>query len=131
MAPVHRHDSLLLPESVRELSVFAASLGLHVRGARITFDSGFDGRENKRCIREAHLVPVIHPNRRNAREPIAIARMYRWFDRETYKLRFPVERTFAWQDVYRRIATCYERLTATRKGLRYLAYAMINYRDSL
>jgi transposase len=82
----------------------------------------------KRLIREQKLVPVIKPNRRNTKEPIAIARMYRWFDKKLYKERYKVERTFGWQDTYRRLAISYDRLEETRLGFRHLAYAMINFR---
>lgn len=131
VAPVNKHDALLVPESLAWFRVFADRIGLPIDRARITFDAGFDGDMNKRLVRTANLIPVIHPNRRNTKEPIAIARLYRWFDRATYKKRYCVERCFAWQDVYRKIAVCYERLTATRKGFRYLAYALINLRNSL
>jgi transposase len=71
---------------------------------------------------------VIYPNRRNTKKPIAIARMFRWFDRETYRERYKVERTFGWQDTYRRLVVSYDRLKETRTGFRPLAYAMMNYR---
>ncbi len=104
---------------------------LVIDGSKITFDSGFDGKENKRVIKEVGMIPVIHPNRRNTKKSILIAQMYRWFDRLTYGLRFRIERCFAWADVYRRLVVCYERLTATHRGFRCLAYALINYRNSL
>jgi hypothetical protein len=56
-------------------------------------DSGFDSKTNKDLIKKQKLVPVINPNRRNTKEPIAIARMYRWFLKEQYKERYKVERT--------------------------------------
>jgi transposase len=39
-----------------------------------------------------------------------------------------VERTFGWQDTYRRLAISYDRLEEIRLGFRLLAYAMINFR---
>lgn len=131
LAPVNRHDATLLPESIRSLCIFAEELHLSIKGSRITFDSGFDGKGSRQVIKEAGLIPVIHPNRRNTKIPILIARMYRWFDRITYELRFRVERVFAWADVYRRLVVCYERLTSTHRGFRYLAYAVMNLRNSL
>lgn len=131
LAPVNQHDAMLLPESIRSFCVFAKELHLSIQGSKITFDSGFDGKDNRQIIKEAGLIPVIHPNRRNTKVPILIARMYRWFDRVTYKLRFRIERCFAWADVYRRLVVCYERLIATHRGFRYLAYAVMNLRNSL
>jgi len=56
-------------------------------------DTGFDSKRNKDLIKEQKLVLVINPNRRNTKDPISIARMYRWFDKELYKERYKVERT--------------------------------------
>lgn len=131
MASVNKHDSVLIPESMWIFKTFADDIGLNLHHVPITFDSGFDGRDNKASIRSIGLIPVIYPNKRNTKNPILIARMFRWFDRDTYKKRYAVERTFAWEDTYRRLVTSYERLRATQKGFRYLAYSLINLRNSL
>ena len=102
--------------------------GISLQDVAFTLDSGFDSKTNKERIREQRMKPVIHPNRRNTKEPIAIARLFRWFDRDIYKERYKVERTFGWQDTYRRFAISYDRLEAIRLGFRHLAYAMINFR---
>ena len=74
------------------------------------------------------MKPVIDPNRRHTKTPIAIARQFRWFDRALYRLRSKVERTFGWQDIYRKLAVSDDRLPEIRKGGRLLAYSMINFR---
>lgn len=119
---------VILPDSLANLASFANSIGLNLVGSAITFDSGFDSQTNKELIRKQKMKPVINPNRRNAKKPIVIARMYRWFDKELYKMRYKVERTFGWQDTYRRLAIIYDKLEETRLGFRNLAYAMINFR---
>jgi transposase len=125
---VNQQDMVILPESLSKLVSFATSIGLNLEGSFITLDSGFDSQTNKELIRKQKMKPVISPNRRNAKKPIIIARMYRWFDNETYKERYKVERTFGWQDTYRRLAISYDRLEEIRLGFRNLAYAMINFR---
>jgi transposase len=72
--------------------------------------------------------PVIYPNRRHTETPIAMARMFRGFDRSLYRLRYKVERTFGWEDPDRKLALSYNRLPEIRKGGRLLAYSMINFR---
>lgn len=126
--PVNQQDMVILPESLSKLVSFTTSIGLTLRGSAFTLDSGFDSQTNKDLIRERKMKPVISPNRRNAKKPIVIARMYRWFDKEQYKERYKVERTFGWQDTYRRLAISYDRLEEIRLGFRNLAYAMINFR---
>jgi len=53
------------------------------------------------AIKAHKMKPVISPNRRHTKTPIAIAQKFRWFDRALYRLRYTVERTFGWQDIYR------------------------------
>jgi len=110
------------------LVTFTKQIDLELQKSSFTLDSGFDSRTNKDLIKEQKMVPVIKPNRRNTKEPIVIARMYRWFDKKLYKERYKVERTFGWQDTYRRLAISYDRLEEIRLGFRNLAYAMINFR---
>ncbi len=128
MRPVNGHDSVILPETLANLIAFTQRLGLDLEGSTLTLDSGFDSAGNKAVIKGHGLIPAIYPNRRNTKEPIAVARLFRWFNRQAYQERYKVERTFGWQDTYRRLAMSYDRLTETRKGFRYLAYAMINFR---
>lgn len=54
--------------------------------------------------------------------------LFRWFDRTLYRERYKVERTFGWQDTYRKLTVSDDRLPEIRKGGRLLAYAMLNYR---
>ena len=126
--PVNQQDMVILPESLTKLVTFAKEIGLELEKSSFTLDSGFDSKTNKDLIKEQKLVPVINPNRRNAKKPIVIARMYRWFNKKHYKERYKVERTFGWQDTYRRLAISYDRLEEIRLGFRYLAYSMINFR---
>ena len=126
--PVNQQDMVIFPESLTRLVTFTKQIGLKLDKSSFTLDSGFDSSKNKDLIKEQKLVPVIKPNRRNTKEPIVIARMYRWFNKKHYKERYKVERTFGWQDTYRRLAISYDRLEEIRLGFRLLAYAMINFR---
>ena len=102
---------------------------MDLRASALTLDSGFDSKANRDLIKADGLIPVIYPNRRNAKEPIVIARMFRWFRKDIYKDRYKVERTFGWKpDTYRKLALSYDKLKETRLGFRYLAYSMINFR---
>lgn len=125
---MNEHDCTIFPETFTHLQEFTRRIGVDLQGSRLTLDSGFDSQENKALIAGQGLVPVIYPNRRNTQAPIAIARLYRWFDRDSYRQRYKVERTFGWQDTYRKLVVSYERLKETRLGFRYLAYTMINFR---
>ena len=119
---------VILPESLAKLVCFMTQIGVELHGSAFTLDTGFDSQKNKDLIREQKLVPIIYPNRRNAKDPLVIARLFFCFDKELYKERYKVERTFGWQDTYRKLAISYDRLEEIRLGSRNLAYAMINFR---
>jgi transposase len=126
--PVNQHDTIILPETLTQLVAFTHRLGINLAGAALTLDSGFDSKDNRDTIKKQQMKPVIYPNRRNTQKPIRIAQKFRWFDRALYRERYKVERTFGWQDTYRKLVVSYDRLPEIRKGGRLLAYAMINYR---
>jgi transposase len=126
--PVNQHDTVILPDGLAKLISFTNQIGIDLGGSVLTLDSGFDSQINKKLIMEQKLTPMIYPNRRNTKDPIVIARLFDRFDKELYKERYKIERTFGWQDTYRRLAVSYDRLEETRLGFRNLAYAMINFR---
>ncbi len=117
-----------MPEALTEFISFSNRIGLELESSALTLDSGFDSKVNHKIIKEQGLIPVIYPNKRNTKEPIVIARKFRWFKKDIYKERFKVERTFGWQGTYRKLALSYDKLKETRLGFRYLAYSMINFR---
>jgi transposase len=128
--PIKQQETVILPATLTALVDFTAQLGIDRTGAALTLDAGFDSQHKKDLRTAHHMQPVIAPNRRNGRTPIAIARMCRWFDRSVYHLRYAVERTFGWHDTFRKLVMSYDRLPEIRKGCRLLAYAMINFRTT-
>lgn len=127
---MNAHDSRLLPAAASRLKETADRLGLSLERVPITFDPGFDGKENNAAIRALGMIPVIKPNFRNTKDKEIIHRRTRAFEKlkTTYALRHTVERGFAWEDKYRKLVIRYERLEATFNGFRYLAASMVNYR---
>jgi len=126
--PVNNHDATLLPDSIDRLTDFASLISMDLTGSFLTLDSGFYSEYNRSLIRSHGMIPVIKPNRGPLKDEKKIAAMYDDFNEPIYKLRCTVERTFAWQDTYRRVATSYDRLESTRLGFKYLAYSLINLR---
>lgn len=126
--PVNENDISLLPEGVDGLADFASLIGFDLSGSYLTLDSGFDSAYNKWLIRFHDMIPVVKPNRRGTKDETKIEAMYEDFNEQIYKQRFTIERTFAWQDTYRKLVIRYEKLEATHTGFKYLAYAMMNLR---
>jgi len=126
--PVNEHDSVLFPDSIDQLTDFASLIGLDLTGSYFTLDSGFDSNLNKWLIRSHEMIPVIKPNRRGVKDKTKLEIMYADFNEPIYEQRFTIERTFAWQDTYRRLVIRFERLQETHIGFKYLAYSMMNLR---
>lgn len=126
--PVNEHDTVLLPEGVDGLADFASLIGFDLEGSYLTLDSGFDSEYNKWLIHSRGMIPVIKPNRRGTKNEQKLEKMFSDFNEPVYKKRFTIERTFAWQDTYRKLVIRYEKLEATHTGFKYLAYSLINLR---
>ena len=126
VSSVHINDTCLFPEALESFMDFASLIGMDTAGTAVTLDSGFDSVANHDRLSFHELRPVIKPNRRGTKDEQKINARLDRFDEKTYKKRFCVERTFAWQDSYRKLALRYEMLEETHLGFKYLAYAMMN-----
>ena len=128
--PVNHHDTVLFNDSFFGLLEVAHLLELDLIGSFLTLDSGFDSDANRVTISGQGLIPVIHPNQRGIKNTEKINELRDAFEpyRAIYKERYRIERSFAWEDVYRRLVTRYEKLQCTHMGFKYLAYSMINLR---
>lgn len=127
---MNKHDTELFPHSFDDLMEIADLMDLDVKGSYITLDSGFDSMQNKWLIDYHGLTPVIKPNRRRTIRQTLLNYRLDQFEavKHIYKERYIIERTFAWQDTYRKLVIRYEKLQCTFLGFRYLAYSMINLR---
>lgn len=128
--PVNHHDTLLFNESFFGLLEVADMLEWDLQKVPITLDSGFDSEANHVTIAGQGLMPIIYPNPRNLKDQEKIDALWESFEpyRETYRQRHRIERSFAWEDVYRKLVIRYERLQCTHLGFKYLAYSMVNLR---
>ena len=130
MHAVNHHDSVLFNESFFNLLEVADLLELDLAGAYLTLDSGFDSEAHRVTIAGQGLIPVIYPNLRGTKDRGKVDAIWEAFEpyREVYKERYKIERSFAWEDVYRKLVIRYEKLSCTHLGFKYLAYSMINLR---
>lgn len=120
----------LLDEAFYQLLEIAELCNLDIKGAKLTLDSGFDSERNHTIIEDAEMIPVIKPNRRGTKNEDKLHAMFEKEDlqEEVYKQRHKIERTFAWEDTYRKTVIRYEKRSDTHMGFKYLAYSLINLR---
>ena len=127
MAPVNEVDMGLLPQGLKDLKRVARAAGLTLPGAVLNLDAGFDSKANRKCVFNAGLKPNIKENPRNRQKPKRGRK--RFFDDALYKLRFTVERTFAWEDKFKRLLLRFETKQIHHLGFKLIAFTLINLRE--
>ena len=100
--------------------------GLDLRGAYLNLDGGFDSAHNRKCIFNAGMTPNIKENPRNRKHTKRGRK--RLFNAVIHALRMHVERTFAWEDKFKRLLLRFERIQQRHYGMKLLAYTLINLR---
>ena len=126
VAPVHEADMVLLPKGLKALKQVAKEVGLDLRGAYLNLDGGFDSTHNRKRIFNAGMIPNIKENLRN-RKTTKRGRK-RLFNEAIHALRARVERTFAWEDKFKRLLLRFERIQQRHYGMKLMAYTLINLR---
>jgi len=127
IAPVNEVDLMLLPEGLKDLKRVAREAGLDLTGAVLNLDAGFDSKANRKSVFNAGLKPNIKENPRNRQKPKRGRQ--RFFDEVLYKLRFIVERTFAWEDKFKRLLLRFETKQSRHLGFKLIAFTLINLRE--
>ena len=118
---------VLLPKSLKALKQVAKEVGLDLRGAYLNLDGGFDSIHNRKCIFNAGMIPNITENPRN-RKRIKRGRK-RLFNAALHALRTRVDRTFAWEDKFKRLLLRFECIQQRHFGMKLMAYTLINVRE--
>jgi hypothetical protein len=127
VAPVNETDMILLPEGLKALKRVAKLVGLDLGGAYLNLDSGFDSKHNRKCIFNAGMIPNIKENPRNRKQTKRGRK--RLFNAAIHGLRTRVDRTFAWEDKFKRLLLRFEHLQQRHFGMKLIAYTLINVRE--
>ncbi len=126
IAPVNKNDCILLPDSLGNLSNIARTTGFAIKGSILNLDGVFDSKNNRKAIFNRGMVPNIPENKRNRKKTKRGRK--RLFDEGIHALRLTVERTFAWEDKFKRLLLRFERIQSRHFTFKLLAYTMINLR---
>jgi Transposase DDE domain len=123
---VNTTDMVLFPEGLKALKQVAKEVRLDLRGAYVNLDGGFDSTRNRKCIFNAGMIPNIKENPRHRKRPKRGRK--RFFHEAIHALRVCVERTFAWEDKFKRLLLRFERIQQRHYGMKLMAYTLINLR---
>lgn len=127
IASVNTNDCILLPNSLDHLTRIARKVGFSVKGSILNLDGIFDSKKNRKSIFNRGMVPNIPENKRNRKRTKPGPK--RMFDESIHQLRLAVERTFAWEDKFKRLLLRFERIQSRHFSFKLLAYALINLRS--
>jgi hypothetical protein len=127
VAPVNETAMVLLPEGLNALKKVAKMVGLDLGGAYLNLDAGFDSTYNRKMIFNAGMIPNIKENPRNRKRTKRGRK--RFFNAAIHALRTRVDRTFAWEDKFKRLLLRFEHLQQRHFGMKLLAYTLINVRE--
>jgi hypothetical protein len=132
IAPVNEVDMVLLPDGLKDLKRVTREVGLDLTGAVLNLDAGFDSKANRKCVFNPEVTkdgmkPNIKEYPRNRKKPKRGRK--RFFDEVLYKLRFTVERTFAWEDKFKRLLLRFETKQIRHLGFKLIAFTLINLRE--
>ena len=118
---------VLLPQGLKALKQVAKEVRVDLRGAYVNLDGGFDSRHNRKMIFNAGMIPNIkeHPRHRKTTK----RGRKRFFNEAIHALRMHVERTFAWEDKFKRLLLRFERIQQRHYGMKLMAYTLINLRE--
>ncbi len=126
VAPVNETDMVLLPKGLQALKQVAKEVGLDLKRAYLNLDGGFDSTRNRKCMFNAGMIPNIKENPRH-RKTTKRGRK-RLCNAAIHALRARVERTFAWEDKFKRLLLRFERIQQRHYGMKLMAYTLINLR---
>jgi transposase len=118
---------ILLTDGLKALKRMAKTVGLDLGGAYLNLDAGFDSTHNRKCIFNAGMIPNIKENLRNRKRTKRGRK--RFFNAAIHALRTRVDRTFAWEDKFKRLLLRFEHLQQRHFGMKLLAYTLINVRE--
>ncbi len=101
--------------------------GVMLTGAYLNLDAGFDSTYHRTCMFNAGMLPNIQENPRNRKRTKRGRK--RFFNEAIHALRTRVDRTFAWEDTFKRLLLRFEHMQQRHVGMKLLAYTLINVRE--
>ncbi len=125
----NHNDSYELTHTIKQLFVAMKRCNLDYKHAHFNADSSFDTKAARKLLWNYGVIPNIAENKRNRK--ITKRGRKRYFNRDIYKNRFAIERTFAWIDKFKRLLIRFERKANYFLGFHYIAFTLINLRNVL
>jgi hypothetical protein len=124
---VNATDMVRLPDGLNAWKRITKMTGVVLAGAYLNLDAGFDSTDHRKMIFNAGMIPNIKENPRNRKR--AKRGRKRFFNEAIHALRTRVDRTFAWEDKFKRLLLRFEHMQQRHFGMKLMAYTLINVRE--
>jgi hypothetical protein len=98
----------LFPEALQALPKVAKEVGLDLRGADVNLAAGVDSTYHRQGIFNAGMIPNLNENPRHRKRTQRGRK--RLFNEAIHALQAHVDRTFAWEDKFKRLLLRFERI---------------------
>ncbi len=125
VAPGNRNETKLLIPGLKKLKDIAKTVGLKLTCGIMSFDGVYNSRKNRKAIFNIGMTPNIPENKENRKKP-------KRGRKQTYKPKIfaerfkTIERTFAWEDKFKRLLLRFEFHSINHYAMKTIAYSMIN-----
>ncbi len=127
VASANRHEGPLFSDALSHVKRIFTLIGLEIKGITMSLDSAYDSLKNRKMIFNSGMIPNIKENKRN-RKNIKRGRK-RFYSEAIFQERFStVERSFAWEDKFKRLLLRFEHKSQNHLGMKFIAYMLINLR---
>ena len=127
IAPGNKNECPLFSNALTALKGIMKRIGASIVGSIMSLDGVYDSRKNRKLIFNAQMTPNIPENKRNRKSNKPGPK--RQFDDAIFNERFfTIERTFSWEDKFKRALIRFEKISLHYFGVKLIAYSMINLR---
>lgn len=127
IVPGNKNESPLFETALGHLKRIVKSIGATIVGSIMSLDGVYDSAKNRKLIFNSGMVPNIPENKRNRKKTKPGPK--RRFEQAIFNQRFfTIERTFSWEDKFKRALIRFERISKHHLGVKLIAYTMINLR---
>lgn len=125
----NHNDAFQLTSRLRTMFRSLKRLKISLKDSRLNADPAFDTKAARKLCFNHGVVPNVKANSRNRKSTKPGPK--RFFDKEIYRQRYVIERSFAWMDKFKAISTRSQQKSIYFLGANCIAFAMINLRNIL
>ena len=117
----------MLKPGIKQLVSISRTIGLKLAGSILSLDGVYNSRKNRKTIFNLGMTPNIPENKGNRKKTKRGKKQL--YNPKIFEERFStIERTFAWEDKFKRLLLRFEIHSINHYAMKTIAYSMLNLR---